>query len=84
MLNDGFNDDWHKLVEDASKLVYGTYKLSYLSTIFLIINFQTMHGWTNESVDELLEFLHELLPPKSALPTKWRECKVKITKIGLW
>ena len=58
MLNDGFNDGWHKLVEDASKLVYGTYKLSYLLTILLILNFQTMHGWTNESVDELLESPH--------------------------
>ena len=59
MLNDGLNDDWHKLVEDASKLVYGTYKLSYLLTIqVLILNFQTMDGWTNESVIELLESPH--------------------------
>ncbi len=57
MMNEGFKDDWHKLMEDASKPVYGTSKLSHLSTILLILNLQTVHGWTNESVDELLTFL---------------------------
>ena len=44
---------------------------------------QTVHAWKNESVGYLLEFLHELLPPNSTFPTKWRECKMKISNIGL-
>jgi hypothetical protein len=42
-----------------------------------------MRGWTNESVDELSKLLHQLLPPNSTFPTKWRACKVQITKLGL-
>ena len=38
MMNEGFKDDWHKLMEDASKPVYGTSNLSHLSTILLILN----------------------------------------------
>ena len=42
-----------------------------------------MHGSTNESVDDLLAFLHDLLPPNSTFPTKWRESKTQISKLGL-
>jgi len=42
-----------------------------------------VHGWTDESVDELLAMLHRLLPPDSTLPTKQGMCKEKITKLGL-
>ena len=83
MMNEGFKDDWHKLMEDASKPVYGTSKLSHLSTILLILNLQTVHGWTNESVDELLTFLQQLLPLDSTLPKKRSACKAQITKLGL-
>jgi hypothetical protein len=83
MLNEGLKDDWNKLMEDASKPVYGTCKLSHLTTILLILNLQVVHGWKNESVDELLALLHWLLPPDSTFPTKWSACKVKITKLGL-
>lgn len=83
MMNGGFKDDWHKLMEDASKHVYGTSKLSHLSTILLILNLQTVHGWTNESVDELLAFLHQLLPLDSIFPKKQSACKAQITKLGL-
>jgi hypothetical protein len=67
MLEEGFKDDWHKLMEDASKLVYGSFKLSHLTTILLILNLQVVHGWIDESVDELLELLHQFLPPESTL-----------------
>jgi hypothetical protein len=83
MMNEGFKDDWKKLMEDASKPVYGTCKLSHLTTIVLILNLQIVHGWTNESVDELLALLHRLLPPDSTLPKKWSACKAQITKLGL-
>ena len=83
MLNEGFKDDWQKLMEDASKPVYDTCKFSHLTTILVLLNLQTMHGWTNESVDELLAFLHELLPPKSTFETQRRECKTQISKLGL-
>jgi hypothetical protein len=63
--------------------VYGTCELSRLTTILLITNLQTMHGWTNESVDELLAFQHWLLPLDSTFPTKQSACKVQITKLGL-
>ena len=52
MMNEGFKDDWKKLMEDASKPVYGTCKLIHLLKIILILNLLTMHGWTNASVDE--------------------------------
>ena len=68
-------------MEDISKPVYGTY--SHLTTILLILNLQTVHGWTNDSVDELLTLLHQLLPPDSTLPKKWSVCKMKMNKIGL-
>ena len=42
-----------------------------------------VHGWTNESVDELLEFLSRLLPRDSTLLTKQSQCKKKITNLGL-
>ena len=70
MMNEGFKDDWHKLMEDASKPMYGTCNFSHLTTICVLLNLQIVHGWTNESVDELLSFLHELLPPSSTFPTK--------------
>ena len=70
MMNEGFKDDWHKLMEDASKPVYGTYRLSHLTTILLILNFQMVQGWTNDIVDELMELLHQLLPPESTLLMK--------------
>ena len=57
MMNEGFKDEWQKLMEDALKPVYGTCNLSHLTTILLILNLQVVHGWTNESVDELLAFL---------------------------
>ena len=52
-MNEGFKDDWNKLMEVASKPMYGTYRLIHLKKILLILNFQTVHGWTNDSVDEL-------------------------------
>ena len=75
MMNEGFKDDWLKLMEDASKHVYGTCKLSHLTTIILILNLQIVHGWTNESVDDLLALLHRSLPPDSTLPKKWSAFK---------
>ena len=45
ILNEGLNDDWAKLMEDALKLVYANCKLSHLTTILLILNLQAMHGW---------------------------------------
>ena len=44
MLNEGFKDDWQKLMEDASKHVYGTCKFNYLTTILLLLKLQTVHG----------------------------------------
>jgi hypothetical protein len=70
MLNEGLNDDWAKSMEDALKPVYANCKLSHLTTILQILNLQVVHGWTNESVDELLAFLSQLLPRDSTLPTK--------------
>lgn len=70
MFNEGFKDDWHKLMEDASKPMYGTCNLNHLTTIILILNLQALHGWRNESVEELLPLLHRLLQPDSTLPTK--------------
>ena len=83
MLNEGFKDDWQKLLEDASRPVYGTCKLIHLSTIILILNLQTVHGWTNASVDELLALLHRLLPPDSTLPKNRSACKAQMKKVGL-
>ena len=42
-----------------------------------------MHGWTNESVDELLALLHQLLPPESTFPKNQSACKAQIRKLGL-
>jgi hypothetical protein len=83
MLNEGLNDDWAKSMEDALNPMYGNCKLSHLTTILQILNLQVVHGWTNESVDELLAFLTQLLPHDSTLPTKQSQCKNKITKLGL-
>ena len=83
MMNERFKDDWHKLMEDASKPVYGTCKLSHLTTILLILNLQVVHGWTNESVNELLTLLRHFLSLDSTLPAKQRACKAQITKLGL-
>ena len=69
MLNEALIDD-RMLMGDAFKLVYDTCKLSQLSTILLIINFQMVHGWTNGSVNDLLAFRHQLLPSNSTFPTK--------------
>ena len=70
MLNEGFKDVWKNLMEDASKPMYDTCKFSHLTTILVLLNLQIVHGWTNESVDDLLAFLHELLPPKSTFSNK--------------
>ena len=82
MMNEGFKDDWQKLMEGALKLVYGTCKLSHLIAILLILNLQAMHCWKNESV-ELLTFFHQLLTPNSTLPKKQSACKEKITKLDV-
>jgi len=84
MLDESLNGDWNNLMEDVLKLVYGMGKLSNLITILQNINFQVVYGWTNESVDELLGFLHQLLPPDSTSPIKQKgQCKTQITKLGL-
>ena len=83
MFNEGLKGDWKKLMEDASKLVYGTCKLSNLTTILLILNLQAMHGWTNKSVNELLSLLHQFLPPKSTFSTKQSAYKEEITTLDL-
>ena len=70
-------------MEDALKHVYVHCKLTHLTTILQILNLQVVHGWTNESVDELLAFLSWLLPRDSTLPTKRSQCKKQITKLGL-
>jgi hypothetical protein len=57
MLNEGLKDDWNEVDGGCFKTVYGTCKLSHLTTILLILNLQVVHGWTNESVDELLALL---------------------------
>ena len=68
MLNEGLNDDWAKSMEDALKPIYANCKLSHLTTILQILNLQVVHGWTNESVDQLLTLLSSLLPADSTLP----------------
>jgi hypothetical protein len=70
-------------MEDALKPVYANCKLTHLTTILQILNLQVVHGWTNESVDELLAFLSQLLPCDSTFPTKRSKCKNKITNLGL-
>ena len=70
-------------MEGASKPMYGTFKLSHLTTILLILNLQIVHGWKNESVDELLAFLQQFLPLDSTLPKICSACKAQITKLGL-
>lgn len=62
MLNEGLNSDWNKLMEDALKPMYGTCKLIHFTTILEILNFQVLHAWAFESVDELLALPCELLP----------------------
>ena len=83
MLNEGLNDDWDKAMEDVLKPLYANCKLSHLMTILQILNLQVVHGWTNESVDQLLSLLTSLLLDDSILPTKQSQCKNKITKLGL-
>ncbi|XP_059064962.1 uncharacterized protein LOC131856998 [Cryptomeria japonica] len=83
MLNEGLRDDWAKSMEDALKLVCANCELNHLTTILQILNLQVVHGWTNESVDQLLALLSSLLPPDSTLPTKQSQCKKKISKLGL-
>ena len=70
ILNEGLNDDWAKSMEDALNIVYANCKLSHLTIVLQIINLQVVHGWKNESVDELLALLSKLLPRDSTLPTK--------------
>ena len=48
MLNEGFKDDCQKLMEDASKHVYGTCKFSHLTTMLVLLNLQKVHSWKNE------------------------------------
>jgi len=70
MLNEGLNNDWSKSMEDALKLESANCRLIRLTTILQIINLQVMHGWKNESVDELLAFLSWWLPRYSTFPKK--------------
>ena len=57
MLNESLNNDWAKSMEDALKPVYVNCKLIHLKTILQILNLQVVHGWKNESVDELIALL---------------------------
>lgn len=59
MLNEGLNDDWDKLMEDTSKLVYDNCRLSHLTTILQILNLQVVFGWKNEcrSVIGIIKFV---------------------------
>ena len=42
-----------------------------------------VHGWTNESVDQLLTLLSSLLPADSTLPKQRSQCKNQISKLSL-
>ena len=70
MLDEGINDDWAKSMEDFLKPMYANCKLSHLTTILQILNLQVVHGWKNESVDQLLALLSSLLLFDSTLPKK--------------
>ena len=83
MFEEGLNDDWAKSMEDILKPLYANCRLSHLTTILQILNLQVVHGWTNESVDQLLALLSSLLPNDSTLPKKRSQCKNQISKLGL-
>ena len=83
MFEEGLNDDWAKSMEYILNPLYANCRLSHLTTILQIINLQVVHGWTNESVDQLLTLLSSLLPADSTLPKKRSQCKKKISKLSL-
>ncbi|KAG8376021.1 hypothetical protein BUALT_Bualt09G0019600 [Buddleja alternifolia] len=72
-----------KLLEDAKADVYaGNKKFSKLSLIVRILQSKALCGWTDKSVDIILEMLQDLLPSDAKVPKSCYEAKKLINDFG--
>ena len=61
----------------------GCSSFSRLLAVLRLFNMKARNGWTDRSVTELLEFLHEILPKGNTLPTSHYEAKKILCPMGL-
>jgi len=54
-----------------------------LSVVLRLFNMKARNGWTDRSFTELLELLHEILPPGNTLSTSHCEAKIIFCPMGL-
>ncbi|KAM3337570.1 hypothetical protein P3S68_031895 [Capsicum galapagoense] len=72
------------LVEDAQRQLYlGCTKVSKLSFVVKLLHLKCLNHWSNKSMDELLNFLIEVLPEGSFVPKSFYEAKKVLFDLGL-
>ncbi|KAM3236161.1 hypothetical protein P3L10_016198 [Capsicum annuum] len=75
---------FYTLVEYAqTKLYPGCTKVSKLSFVVKLLHLKCLNHWSNKSMDELLNFLIEVLPEGSFVPKSFYEAKKVLSDLGL-
>jgi hypothetical protein len=73
-----------QVLEDAIKPLYRGAKSTELAATILLMNLCTVHGVSNNFIEELFALLHgHLLPPDNSLPKNYYAAKSLISKLGL-
>lgn len=92
LIEDVFPDDpnidakkFYKLVEKADKPLYpGCEKFSNLSFVVKLMHIKCINGWSNKSLNMLLELLTEVFPMCDNLPKSYYEAKKIVKDLGLY
>ena len=77
-------DEFDSLMGDANRQLYpGCTKYSKLHFVIKLMHLKTLNGWSNKSVDMLLELFKDALPEGETLPKSHYEAKSLMSALGL-
>jgi len=74
---------FYEMLKDANKPLHDKTKHSKLGAIVRLYSLKCMGGLSNALFSFLLEFINELIPPKSPLPKDTYEAKKYMKDLGL-
>lgn len=72
-----------ELVKDAGQPLYPACQESKLAAVLMLYHLKCLHGWSNKSFSELLEYLKFLLPKGNVLPKSHYETKKIVAALNL-
>lgn len=71
------------LIKDAAILLYSNCVESKLAASLYLYHLKCLHGWSNNSFTQLLDYLRFLLPDGNVLPKTHNEVKSTVLSLGL-